>query len=494
MKKIIVIVLLFVSFNLKTAEVDLSNSIKEVVPDVFYTAKLPEYPNATFVFERLSVKNQKKWKGFIKKELEPFEKGANWYNRELPSGFIEEKKEKHTIPKAFNSEGAIFFNEAMNHSDNLLKNNNEIWITYITAEKDILYSPKSKPKKILMYVAVITSKDALISTHMGVSRSFYSFDKEAPQYSRMSMPLHSFAAQALLFRDPNKVYMMTFPSFGMEKIFIKSMSKSSNGEPAIFIGEKRDTDLILKRKDKEREDILRFESVKKEIRSCCNPLELEDETEDETEDEINECRKYNPSLTMQEFKEYYFKKKGSDIQKPKGYCALKSIYSYKFPLYISAMLSLVDKEEDFFPLLEEHPSALEIHYSTCQPKEIKIYKPSKNPKDLLFSVSSTKPENYQWIFSPPFSSRSFNTHDILVDLNALADLHFANKKKGILDTAKEEIQWESPSVGTLKNTIRVKRNIERWYKDVGEVSQEGGYDEYFIERDAKDFLMELSDY
>jgi len=89
-----------------------------------------------------------------------------------------------------------------------------------------------------MYVTVATSPEALLTSHMGISRTWESAFLQAqqpPQLQKLpyvSLALHSFAAKVMKMRNPKKAYMLNAPAPEMREILIKKMPPHS-----IFVGD-----------------------------------------------------------------------------------------------------------------------------------------------------------------------------------------------------------------------------------------------------------------
>jgi hypothetical protein len=136
----------------------------------------------------------------------------------------------------------------------IITRENELWVAYASRDpvrskanlKDLKYI-----SSIEMFVTVVTSQDALITSHMGISRTFEAaLDlQQAPpkhrKHPNQSIHLHSFAAKVITIRDPRKVYMLTSPVPIMLEILLKNMPPDS-----VFVG---DNIYQKKLEDKEKE-------------------------------------------------------------------------------------------------------------------------------------------------------------------------------------------------------------------------------------------------
>jgi hypothetical protein len=116
---------------------------------------------------------------------------------------------------------------------------NELWVAYVS---NIPISEKAnladENPHIEMFVTVITSPHAVITSHMGISRTWEAaldLEQETPlrkKHPDQSIHLHSFAAKIMKMRYPCKVYMLTTPLKVMREILVKKMPANS-----VFIGD-----------------------------------------------------------------------------------------------------------------------------------------------------------------------------------------------------------------------------------------------------------------
>jgi hypothetical protein len=117
----------------------------------------------------------------------------------------------------------------------------EVWVAYITSDARIRHNDETRyydarnldevsyghwkddpegagnpfAKHIQMFMTVTSSKDALITSHMGIAASI-----EATVIGRpkdISLDLHSFAAKVMLKRNPARRFMMNAPPFSHGK-------------------------------------------------------------------------------------------------------------------------------------------------------------------------------------------------------------------------------------------------------------------------------------
>lgn len=223
------------------------------ISDTFYIGKIKDKP-LWLVMERIQVdKNLNLWKRYISEQLDDTAIIAHHaYN--------------------FTTDGSRYFSIVLNEIDPTL---NEIWVAYITTndnpkpiqdsdlsliKHDLSHTRFRSPrntspfaKDIQMFVTVTSSPEALITSHMGISKtleSLYKIDSSSPNFSNISMDLHSFAAKVMLMRNPERKYQLNTPVRTMELIMLKSMPQGSvflrtreyerrlNATEDYFIGEK----------------------------------------------------------------------------------------------------------------------------------------------------------------------------------------------------------------------------------------------------------------
>ena len=126
------------------------------------------------------------------------------------------------------------------YRDGKITSDNELWIAYASSRP-----VTGKAKKlglcnpfIEMFVTVVTSPDALITSHMGISRTWktaYDLQQKPPRRRKhpyQSVHLHSFAAKVMKLKNPRRKYMLTAPNPVMRNILLKKMPKDS-----IFVGD-----------------------------------------------------------------------------------------------------------------------------------------------------------------------------------------------------------------------------------------------------------------
>ena len=144
-------------------------------------------------------------------------------------------------------EGSSHFKLVLNNYKNETINPywNALWVAYVSsvpvtsrAYLDIYSDKEIKNPNIEMYITVITSRDALLTSHMGISRSYENaldLDARPPRKIKQkdqALQLHSFAAKVMKLIDPKKIYMLTTPTGAMRSILMTKLPSNS-----IFIGD-----------------------------------------------------------------------------------------------------------------------------------------------------------------------------------------------------------------------------------------------------------------
>jgi hypothetical protein len=233
---------------------DLSSSIAtwkeniKMIGDHFYVGKI-KGRDLWVVMERVTDDNRNLWWKYINVQLNP---QATRAGREYESD-----DGKRIMPN-FSNFGSSPFRYNLENVD---RSKSELWVVYITTNSNpepittaenrkriesysLDYLPESKslkanptalvhydgknydphkfPGNILMFVTAITSPEALITSHMGVSISIEGiYQRKFGIGEAISIDLHSGAAKFHLIRNRGRKYMINQPTQPMEKqIFI----------------------------------------------------------------------------------------------------------------------------------------------------------------------------------------------------------------------------------------------------------------------------------
>jgi hypothetical protein len=134
-----------------------------------------------------------------------------------------------------NANGAKSFKQVLEcYKKNSIKHTNELWIAYASRKEvtgKAFLQVNSKKTDIEMYMTVITSPNAFITSHMGISRTWEMAEdlEKNPQkkHKYQSLYLHAFAARVMRQIDSKKIYMMTAPNELMYKILLKKLPLDS---------------------------------------------------------------------------------------------------------------------------------------------------------------------------------------------------------------------------------------------------------------------------
>lgn len=259
------------------------NSVPKVTPtfsgvkkqnEYLYTAKKEN--DLYFVMERIDNavpdSNYSFWKQFIKEE-------------DMATGRCLKYSVKHLVP-ALTIGGLGGFRASLDFNTN-----NEFWVAY-ACQREVTKDHPVTVNDIEMYVSILTTEDAPMVLHMGISRSFQNWirsreDKSCKfvEHKGISVFLHSFAAKVIKMRHPKKLYMITAPAGKMLSIFKNALPKGittgflyseDEGDLQKHISDKKDlaalkkpiivmgkTTYIL---DKERKQIVwQYNSASKEV-------------------------------------------------------------------------------------------------------------------------------------------------------------------------------------------------------------------------------------
>lgn len=262
--------------------------------------------------------------------------------------------------------GIEFFKMVLDqYKKGIIKPCNELWIVYASnkpvsskAQLNVdVFSDKILNPSIEMFCTVITSANALITSHMGMSRTIEAaYDLEQgsttrKKHSYQSMYVHSFAAEVFQMINPQKRYMLFTPLPLMRSIVLRKMPMNT-----VFIGDNRYQE--------------RLKAVQKD------PKILVDESV------LTDMKKQKTSL------EY-----GQLVTK-----IAQQMYDY---------LACAEK----INLLKTNPPRI-----IKSQQGFIIQKPDK---ELLVEIFPDT-EIYQWLFTRPYQTDGIDIPYILVDLAALA--------------------------------------------------------------------------
>lgn len=300
------------------------------------------------------------------------------------------------------SDGSRFFKKVLKHTSHTLC---DIFIAYITRSAKPIRIPDSVKyysvenveevdhdfaSQIEMFVTVVSSPNALITSHMGIAATLESVGRRE---RGLSLILHSFAAQVMLMRNPKLRLMVNAPVFAMEKLILNALPK------ATFIGT-REMDAEVKR---------------------CQNL---------TYDEYKKKMETEQKLRIEKMQSVYARKTGQVIRDDVQYVIppipeaelLEGFYLEKYnPCSLRGMVvpsHCYDQPssqnlEDIANLLDKHPAIL----SVTKEKGMIIFDPD-NPEKVLIETSKSA-DCYGWLKDKAFLPAG-RTHYFAVDLSELA--------------------------------------------------------------------------
>jgi hypothetical protein len=260
--------------------------------------------------------------------------------------------------------------EAYPQNNNTLWNNNELWIAYITKK------PENDGDNIRMFVTVVSSSEALITTHMGISASFEAMEDDNREKG-ISIDLHSFAARVMLMRNPNRKYMITTPVTIMRRIIIDALPNDT------FLG-----------------TIEMINDIKEDQKM--------------TIEEYIEEKKFDPSATRE-----YIERRFGYVKYPRSF---KNIFTRE--------TKLADREKDtneLIEFMEKHPPVLSAKYEKRKSILSEEYKElilaiydSNDRKKEPITINKGDP-TYNWLFISEFKPVTDDTYYVAVNLEALAN-------------------------------------------------------------------------
>jgi hypothetical protein len=131
------------------------------------------------------------------------------------------------IPNSFRMSGgaALYFNRMVSTRE-YYTNPNHLWVAYLMPEscQDNGREYGKWMDNIEMFMSVVTSTDARVVSHMGISRSIAAakrrMTKEGKGQVNMSILLHGFAATCTAILYPEKLFMLTTPNSTMRGILL----------------------------------------------------------------------------------------------------------------------------------------------------------------------------------------------------------------------------------------------------------------------------------
>lgn len=329
-------------------------------------------------------------------------------------------------------DGAAHFGLVLDHSG---LTSDEVWVAYVTSDKDpkhipdrmTVYSaedvypkPHGFASHIKMYVTVTSSPQALITSHMGIAASAEGVKGNRPK--GISVPLHSFAAQVMKRRNPDRRYMVNAPVPAMTSILLEKMPPHS-----VFVGTRE------MRKEMKRNLHISFEEFLQQ-----NPnlrREISEKIQAKAKKELNRENSYLQELLSEEARLTEVKEIAAKshllemnpdgfliISKKKMQDSIKERVEQEFeelknPWFLPSKEQTRDSKA-FLKIMENHPPLLSVDKISSIENSFIIYD-RDNPNNSWLQVEKGNPD-YRWIFTDPFhpaGSASF----IVIDLTNLAD-------------------------------------------------------------------------
>jgi hypothetical protein len=422
------------------------SAVMEITPD-FYIGTIPNKPHLTMVMERITNENHKDWYNYAK---------------------IQSNKFAQYLPNTPNrTDGTSHFKFVLESID---YNSNELWVAYITRQKD----PKPNPirgysfidsiddmieafkhntpdRNLEMFMTVVSNPKALITSHMGISITQENMIRQnaLKDYSgkNTSMNLQAFAAKVMLMRNPERRNMITSPTANMESIIASFV-------PHTFVGTKEDYEknnlpkLSLEEFTKlmndpnESEDL--FLEMYKNAVIAFAPNEKEAQFNANNYNR-NRQRYLNENLDLESLISKgdaeglnYDSVKGFHVSKEKLEAIRTKVIKeqwndYRKPkvLFTALKRELVERakrkgktfsDEDYEVFLKAHPPIISMTYTQFsktykKPDRLVIYEENEPTKPWLEIVSNNK--DYNWIFQSVYQPIE-KTHFVAVSLQELA--------------------------------------------------------------------------
>lgn len=382
------------------------------------------------VMERVDEVNIRQWQQYISVQSNP--RVVSLASCSLPRG-------------GTTGDGSLHFQRVL-ADVNYLKN--EIWVAYVTRAAQPTAIPDEMKyysifdidsslsgggntfaRDIQMSVTVTSSPDALITSHMGIARSF---EGSLSSEKGISMDLHSFAAKVMLLRNPDRKYMINAPVFAMEEIVLKALPQD------VFVGTREMQKILEERlnsgtiddfmashpsviekiKDEEKEGAKEeLENVKRWLSEVAKMEGNKDDIERTEARILKKIQESNPFLEINSAGEVIVSK--SKREQFLKEAIKREFKSFKTPYWCEKRGRELSSEE-FFALLKEHPPLLSVvagYRGKFIQDEFTVFD-KDNPAKPWLEIHKGNP-NYQWMFTEPFSPAGA-THYVVVDLAALA--------------------------------------------------------------------------
>lgn len=253
---------------------------------------------------------------------------------------------------------------------------NEIWIAYVTDNKELPQRIKTNKDQnnILYCMTVVTSPNALITSHMGIAKTMGGHVKNV---RNVSVKLHSLAAEVMLHKNPLRRFMINAPAWIMESIIADAMP-----DGGLYVDTRERFAELLRLGDLTQNRALRSKDGKEIWQR------IAEQKPNATDDEIR-----------RETVEIIFAPYEREVKIKDG----KKILFVEFQKKHPPIISLGHKDRIIFD-------------------DMKIFEPGTDEVFLTISRrDDSSRQVYNWMFTSPFYP-SGNTHYIVVDLKKLAEL------------------------------------------------------------------------
>lgn len=333
----------------------LMQGIIKVNESLYYQDLLDQ--KARLIMERLEDHNIGEWKKFAKFEVD--------------HGFGVKTfiaKEQNISLTGHPLDGANHFKEVL---DKVNHYRNEIWIVYLTDNLDPPqpYENSLRRKDSILYcMTVVTSPEALITSHMGINKTIGGVKKN---FRGNSLHMHKFAAKVMLSLNPQRRFMINAPAWVMESIIAEALPGGLHaGTREMYQNLNRMADLSF-----------------------------------------NAWLKTPEAIQIKERLLAKGLKEGSAEFKKD----LLSQFKSNFP-YVERRSG---QKQSLWEFLKENPPIISLGYDGRSIRnKMVIYEAPESDKVFL-EISWSNYDTYDWMFTPPFAPAGV-THYIAVDLKQLA--------------------------------------------------------------------------
>ncbi|AZL16378.1 coiled-coil domain-containing protein [Rickettsiales endosymbiont of Stachyamoeba lipophora] len=206
------------SEEIKIQDFLLKQYIEQKIIGEIYSVK--HYDNLYFNMVKVTEANVQEWKKYSHNQS----RLASKHQDNI-------KKEYQTIINQIEV-GLIGFDASLSFYDN---DKTEVWVAYAS------YVPVTDPNEvnlseIEMFVTISTSQNSPFTSHMGITRSATSLLADKEVHRDLATHLHTFAAQVMLKRYPQKKYMINIPMREMRDILCRAF-ESKNMQNALYISD-----------------------------------------------------------------------------------------------------------------------------------------------------------------------------------------------------------------------------------------------------------------